>query len=161
MGKALAIDRSSVPAAEAKQAAALAFSKDSGSTATVLTLLETDLGSIGFDVLYALASQAGQSRQKVALLNQSLAKPQVRRSASAAALIAQDLRAAEQCDAKHALLKKAAELGDRRTLEQLRRLTLRRNCGPLGLVDCWPCLRQDAALPQAIATIEARINAGK
>jgi hypothetical protein len=161
MGKALALDRSSVPAAEATQAAALAFGKDSGSTETVLTLLETDLGSIGFDVLYALASQLGQSRQNVALLNQSLAKPQVRRSASAAALITQDLRAAEQCDAKHALLKKAAQLGDHRTLEQLRRLTLTRNCGPLGLVDCWPCLRQDAALLKAIANIEARINAGK
>ena len=161
MGKALAIDPNCVPAAEARQATMLALSKDSGSTETVIALLETRLGSIGFDILYALASQPGQSRQKVALLNQSMAKPEVRRNASAAALITQDLRTAEQCDAKHGLLKKAAELGDRRTLEQLRRLTLTRNCGPLGLVDCWPCLRQDGALPKAIASIEARTIAGK
>jgi serine/threonine protein kinase len=160
MAKAVAIDSSIVSEAEARQAAELALNA-AESTETALPLLESELGTVGVDVLYALATRPGQSRVKVARISQSLAKPEVRAHASAAALIALDLRAAEKCEAKHALLQKAAELGDLRALEQLKPLLLTRNCGPMGLLDCWPCLRKDAALRTAIAAIAARTKAGK
>ena len=160
MAKAVAIDSSIVSETEVRQAAELALNA-AESTETALPLLESELGTVGVDVLYALATRPGQSRVKVARISQSLAKPEVRAHASAAALIALDLRAAEKCEAKHALLQKAAELGDLRTLEQLKPLLLTRNCGPMGLLDCWPCLRKDAALRTAIAAIAARTKAGK
>jgi serine/threonine protein kinase len=160
MAKAVAIDSSIVSETEVRQAAELALSTPA-SIEVGLALLESELGTVGVDVLYALTTRHGLSRSKVARINQSLAKPELKTHASAAALIALDLRATEKCEAKHALLKKAAELGDLRSLEQLKPLLLTRNCGPMGLLDCWPCLRQDAALQTAIAAIEARTSAGR
>ncbi len=96
MAKAVAIDSSIVSEAEVRQAAELALTTQA-STETVLPLLESELGTVGVDVLYALATRHGQSRSKVARINQSLAKPEVRTHASAAALIALDQRATEKC----------------------------------------------------------------
>ncbi len=85
-----------------------------------------------------------------------LGRPEVRTLASPAAAIALELRAADQCGKKRALLQRAATQGDERSLQQLQALLQTHNCGAYGLADCWSCLRQDDALQRAIAAIEAR-----
>jgi hypothetical protein len=156
LAKAAALAESSIAESELSQATTLALSTPESAEAAI-ALLESDLGARGVDILYTLATRPTQSRikQRSSL---SLAKPEVRAHASRAVLLALDLRAAEQCAAKRALLPRAAADGDQRTLEQLKALLQTRSCGPMGLLDCWPCLRQDTALQSAISSIEARLK---
>jgi len=156
LAKALTLDESSVAQGEVRQAATLALNAPE-TTDAAFSLLESELGARGVDVLYTLASRSGQNRIKTRS-SLSLSKPEVRAHASRAALIALDLRAAEKCEARRALLPRAAKDGDQRTLELLKPMMQTLNCGPMGLVDCWSCLRQDTALQRAIAAIEARVK---
>lgn len=118
-------------------------------------LIEKDLGEAGIDLLYDLTVKQTQARWKP-VLNQSAAKPEVLARASAATRVALELRAARTCEAKRALLSRAKEEGAQRALAQLRPLTQQQGCSIFGLGDCWPCLRRDNALQEAIAAIEAR-----
>lgn len=154
---AFAFDKNSVTEGDIKQAAALALNVPDSAEA-VISLLESRLGAPGVDALYSLESRPGPSQLK-ARVAQSLSKPELRAHASRAASIALALRAADQCEARRALLPRAAREGDQRTLEQLKLMAQRQNCGPMGLVDCWTCLRQDTALQKAITAIEARLKA--
>jgi DNA-binding NarL/FixJ family response regulator len=83
--------------------------------------------------------------------------PSFRKWASPSLSIALDLRAAESCDRILALLPRAIEAGDRRSLQVLARLNARRNCGPQKNQDCYPCLHGSALMSSAIrATRERR-----
>jgi serine/threonine-protein kinase len=116
-------------------------------------VLEESLGSQGVDALLELASRPGPARSHA---QQSLTKQSVRDRASKAALVVLDLRAAMNCDAKRAILPRAEEHGDLRALPLLRPLTATSGCGFLSLRDCYPCLRRDKALYDAISAIESR-----
>lgn len=152
--KGLAINENSVYDLEIVQAANLALnSAESGEAA--VALLEHDFGARGVDVLYALLTRPGPLRGRIA---RSLSREEVRGHASPATLIAIDLHNASRCETKRALLPRAAQFGDHRTLNQLKPLTVNRGCGTLKLADCWPCLRKDAALRNAIASINARAS---
>jgi hypothetical protein len=73
-----------------------------------------------------------------------------------AALVVLDLRAATSCEGKREVLSRAEEHGDARALKLLKPMAARSGCGFLGINDCFPCLRQDKVLADAIAAIEAR-----
>jgi hypothetical protein len=109
------------------------------------------------DVLYALSNRSVPSRLKNRI-SQSLTKAEVRAHASPATLITLDLRIATRCETKRALLSRAAQHGDQRTLQLLKPLTITRGCGTLKLGDCWPCMRKDGALRNAISGISARAS---
>jgi len=85
----------------------------------------------------------------------------VEKKASPALAVAVDLRFAGGCHAKHKLLDRAKEHGDRRSLAQLRGLLHSKGCGFLGLGDCWKCMRADRKLANAIKAIRARDDGGK
>ena len=154
--KAVALQESSVYDGEIMQAAALAMSA-ADSADPAIELLEREFGTRGVDVLIALVNKPGPSRVKSSI-SKGLTQAEVRAHASPAALIAFDLRTAAKCETKRALLSRAAQDGDQRTLQQLKALTSTRGCGTLSLHDCWPCLRKDAALRSAIAAITARTS---
>jgi hypothetical protein len=64
---------------------------------------------------------------------------------------------AQGCDDKHALLDRARDDGDRRTLAVLRPYTAM--CRSfLRSHPCYPCMYKDNALAQAIQAIEARVK---
>jgi serine/threonine-protein kinase len=154
LARATQLNATLVPDGELLQAATLGIGTQE-STDAVLTLLSEKLGSRGVDILYTLAKNPGPGRIK-AKVSQLLGRPEVRTLASPAAAIALELRAADQCGKKRALLQRAATQGDERSLQQLQALLQTHNCGAYGLADCWSCLRQDDALQRAIAAIEAR-----
>ncbi|HRI52091.1 MAG TPA: hypothetical protein PLW65_18080, partial [Pseudomonadota bacterium] len=154
--KAVALLENSVYDGEIIQAATLAMSA-ADSAEPAIEPLQREFGTRGVDVLIALASRPGPGRVKSAI-NKSLTRAEVRAHASPAALIAFDLHAAVKCETKRALLSRAAQDGDQRTLLQLKALISTRGCGTLSLHDCWPCLRKDAALRSAIAAIPARTS---
>lgn len=157
LAKVAALDANLVQEGEILQAAKLAFSRPEQADDTI-AFLETELGERGVDALYLLAVRPGPIRLKLKF-NQSLTKPEVRRHASRAALVAMDLRAAGPCEQKRALLPRASQYGDRRTLQQLQWLAQKQNCGPFGLADCGACLRQDGALQNTLNAIAARVGA--
>lgn len=120
-----------------------------------LSVLEGPFGAKGVDILYELASRPAPNPGK-ARYAASLAKPEVRKRASPALLVHMELKSAKKCPAKHALLARAKEHGDARALVQLKQLQRKGGCGFLGSRDCWPCLRKDGALDDAVQAIESR-----
>ena len=133
--------------------AALQGEEEAAQAAT--RLLEQDLGEAGVELLYDLTLKQTGARWKPRL-NQSLTKPEVLAKATPALRVALDLRTAKRCEAKRDLLPRAKSSGDRRALFQLKSLAQTQGCGFLGVKDCWPCLRKDPALAEAIAALEQR-----
>ncbi len=122
---------------------------------TALALVEGPLGTKGPDWLYELFTQRKLSPKLNARLKQHLAKADVRSHASPALLVALDLKSSSGCEAKKALLPKAREYGDPRSLQALQALRASNGCGFLGLHDCWSCLR-GAGLESTITAVAAR-----
>ena len=155
LAKAASLDSALIKDGEIIQAAMMAGTPDALEAS--IGILEEQLGSRGVDALYALAFRPGPSRVR-SRAGQSLERPQIRKSASAAAAIALDLRAATRCEDKRGLLGRAAQDGDQRALQQLRALLQTNSCGPYGVLDCWSCLREGSQLQDTIAALEKRVG---
>ena len=135
----------------------VALGKDDPETA--LGLIETRLGSAGADVLYDLAYGSGKPPTAIAMrAQQVLQTAEVRAHASAGIIVSLDLRNATTCEARRALLPRAREAGDARTLAILSAYTPTTGCGFLHGRDCWPCLHRDGSLAGTISAISARTN---
>jgi serine/threonine-protein kinase len=121
-------------------------------------LLESSLGTVGIDELYdiAYAQWASEYPAASARAQKALASAEVRARGTPAVQVTLDLRSASSCDRKHALLARAAELGNSRTLAVLKAYVPARGCGFLGARDCWPCLHKDGSLAKTISAIEER-----
>ncbi|HOU90708.1 MAG TPA: hypothetical protein PLU22_06655 [Polyangiaceae bacterium] len=78
----------------------------------------------------------------------------VRKHASPALAVALALRDVQDCEEATALIAKAAEVGDRRSVRALVRLNSNRGCGDGAREDCFPCLRTVEAR-RALATAAA------
>jgi len=50
----------------------------------------------------------------------------------------------------------ALEAGDARAVPLMQSLTSKKGCGFAGFQDCWPCLRRDNLLNEAIKAAEKR-----
>jgi serine/threonine-protein kinase len=121
-----------------------------------VALVEKDLGEAGVELLYDLTTKQTQVRWK-SKVNQSLTKPEVLAKATPATRAALELRSAKTCAARAALLPRIKRDGGERALVLLKAMEPQQGCGFLGLSDCWSCLRQSTALPDAVAAIEARL----
>jgi serine/threonine-protein kinase len=121
-------------------------------------LLEAKMGTVGADILYDLAY--GQSGKMVpaaaARARRSLLANDVRGRASPGLAVLLDLREARTCEARHSLLERARDQGDVRVLAMLQQYEAPRGCGFLAMSDCYPCMRKDDLLAQAIAGVEVR-----
>jgi eukaryotic-like serine/threonine-protein kinase len=133
-----------------------ALTADGGDVA--FALLEGRMGEVGADVLYDIAYgdyTKQHYRAAAARATASLDKSAVRAHASAGLLVTLDFIHAQGCDEKHALLDRAREDGDRRTLAVIKPYTAM--CRSfLRSHPCYPCMYKDQALPQAVQAIEAR-----
>ncbi|MGD0677882.1 MAG: serine/threonine-protein kinase [Polyangiaceae bacterium] len=125
-------------------------------------LLESKLGSVGVDILYDIAFGATGRLypQAASRAKRSLTANAVRGRASNALGVLLELREAKGCEAKHALLERARDQGDARILTVLQQFEATRGCGFLNVADCYPCMRRDGLLGEAIAAIEERITKG-
>ena len=121
------------------------------------TLMETSMGSNGPDTLYNIAYELGPNYAGVAeKAKKILQRPDVKAKASPALAVTLDLRSANKCESKKALLSQAGQVGDNNTLSVLKTYTPTRGCGFLSARDCWPCMHKDGSLSSAIHDIEAR-----
>jgi hypothetical protein len=114
----------------------------------------------GAEILYDLAANAKTPKDIRAKAEEWLASEDFRRVASPPLAIAGRLRAARGCQEKKGLFGDAVTTGDRRALEYLHILAVKGGCGRRGGEDCFPCLREDEKLGDAIAKIERRLAGG-
>ncbi|HSO33498.1 MAG TPA: protein kinase [Labilithrix sp.] len=123
-------------------------------------LLEGPFGERGVDALVELTTAKAATRAVAERLHaraaRSLAKPEVRAHATPAVSVLLDVKAAPTCVAKRELLPRAKEIGDARMAPLLKSFKATRGCGFLGRADCFPCLRREPALDEAIEAVEAR-----
>jgi serine/threonine-protein kinase len=121
-------------------------------------LLESSMSDTGPDILYEMAYSTWASQYQAASVRatRALDSVDVHARANPAVQVALDLRAAGGCDRKHAVLARAADVGDARALAILKAYVPNRGCGFLKMKDCWPCMHKDGSLARAINSIEER-----
>jgi serine/threonine protein kinase len=124
-------------------------------------LLSGPMEGKGAEVLYDLAVHQKTPNDLRAKAEEWIGTEEFRRVASPPLAIAGKLRSTRSCQDKKALLDEAATTGDRRALDYLRILAVKGGCGRRGREDCFPCLRQDETIGEAIAKIEQRLAASK
>jgi hypothetical protein len=124
-----------------------------------LDLMASGLGSGGADLLFDVWSTNKGKPGGKALGDAARARldqPEVKEHASPALRVALDLMSAKGCQAYKALMPRAVEVADARSLPTLKKLTVGGGCGFLGLADCFSCLRGDGKLGQAVENAKAR-----
>jgi serine/threonine-protein kinase len=120
------------------------------------TLLEGSLGARGVDALLELSTTKTAPLGIQRRAAKSVLRADVRANASQSTGVLLDLKAAKACADKHELLDRVKASGDARVLPSLKSMKSPRGCGFMGMRDCWPCLRKDDALDDAITAVEAR-----
>ncbi len=135
-----------------------ALGKEKEDVDAAFALLEGPMGPVGADILYDIAFVVKSQSPVVTRARQALQAQEVRGHASEALLVSLDLRAASTCEGKRALLPRAKDTGDARTLAVLSSYTPTQGCGFLGVRDCWPCLHKGGALAAAINAISSRLS---
>jgi len=127
-------------------------------------LLQGPMRSKGADIVFDLAIE---KRVRAAVKHRAsryLSSEQFDKQASPALKVAVALRHAKTCAEAHALLPRARDTGDERSLRYLRRYQSTTGCGGgrrrrrsrSRSQDCYPCMRGDTLLKQAISAIEKR-----
>ncbi len=121
-----------------------------------LDLAASGLGADGADILFDVWSSTKKTTKTTEKAKALLYDKKTLGAASPALRVALDLRRAKACHQYKALLPRATNTGDSRSLRPLKALRTSRGCGFLGLKDCFPCVRSGTALKDAIAAAEAR-----
>lgn len=98
-------------------------------------------GELGADLLYDAMTRPKANPETAQLAEDLLAAKSVREKASKALVVALELRGATDCEAFKALLPKAAESADRRSVPMLIKAANKRGCGDNKLADCYECIR--------------------
>jgi hypothetical protein len=120
-------------------------------------LLEGPMGSKGAEIAYDLIVTPKVSAAVRKRSEQFVGSAQFEKAASPALRVAVKLRDARKCDDIHALLDDAIEHADDRSLPYLRRFQNTKSCKVRRRrVDCWPCLRADRKLIDAIEAAASR-----
>lgn len=130
--------------------------QSAASTEAAFALLEGRMGARGADVVYDLA-QARNVRAAVRARAEAWLDSAPFQVASSPELnIAVALKSAKTCQQKYALLLRAKNVGDERSLAYIKPLSRTSGCGPGKKADCWACLRKDTRLADALSAIQAR-----
>lgn len=136
----------------------LANSSTKNTSDTAFALLEGTMATKGADILYQLWLDKAVRESARRHAEKWLRGDQFARSASNSLVVTMRLRLADTCEKKRALLPSVAKGGAVPALQYLRELALEKGCGIDGTADCFPCLRGDSRLKDAIAQIEARVS---
>jgi len=113
-------------------------------------------GPLSADLLYEMWTGTVVRNGATELARSLVFSKEVRAKASPELAIALDLRIAETCEQNQQLLPRVLEKGDRRSLALLAKLARRFGCGPNKRLDCYPCLRDDKAVDDAMTAVKKR-----
>lgn len=146
--------RSDAKVAEMLYALANSSVKDAADLS--FSLLEGTMSTQGADLLYRLWLDKSVREPVRRRAEKWIRSEPFSRAASNSTQVATRLRLAETCAKKYDLLPMAAKGGTALALAYLKELDNARDCGVDGKADCYPCLRKDDRLRNAIDQIEAR-----
>jgi hypothetical protein len=113
-------------------------------------------GSLGADLLYEVWTGTVVRNAATELARSLVFSKEVRAKASPELAIALDLRIAETCEQNRALLPRVLDKADRRSLALLARLNRKFGCGANKRLDCYPCLRADKSIDDAMVEVKKR-----
>ena len=152
VGELAKADGAAFDDATVKELLSEAFDGDAAQVTKAVAVCE-GAGAGGADALLTCVTKPSKAKTKCL---EALSRAPARDVASPAVRVWLDLRAAQTCQAKYALLDRVKTDGDARVLPQLRTLSYTSGCGLFKGSDCFRCLRRDKKLPEAIAAIDAR-----
>jgi hypothetical protein len=134
----------------------LTAARDDARALDALAVIAELPGPESADLLYELWTETAERTRTTAIAEQLVYSKDVLPKASPALRVALDLRRAKQCEDLAAIVPRATEVGDRRSLHLLGRLNKpRAGCGPHGKQDCHGCIRHTKPLTEAIhATLD-------
>lgn len=156
--KALAVDPKAHEQSVASDVLALAIRK-APTANRALELLRSPMKTQGAAVVYDLSIDPDAPLQLRSSAESWVRSPAFKQQASEPDLeLAGALRYATSCTARHDLLPTASEKGGPRTLAFLKVAKAPAGCGRKSHSDCFPCLRHDDALKNAISAIEVRLS---
>ena len=113
-------------------------------------------GPLSADLLYEMWTGTVVRNGATELARSLVFSKEVRAKASPELAIALDLRIAETCEQNQALLPRVLDKGDRRSLALLAKLSRKFGCGANKRLDCYPCLRGDQAVDDAMTAVKKR-----
>ncbi|HYP88624.1 MAG TPA: hypothetical protein VEQ59_10730, partial [Polyangiaceae bacterium] len=113
-------------------------------------------GSLSADLLYEMWTGTVVRNSATELARSLVFSKEVRAKASPELAVALDLRIAETCEQNRALLPRVLDKGDRRSLALLARLSRKFGCGANKRLDCYPCLRSDQTVDEAMVAAKKR-----
>jgi hypothetical protein len=131
------------------------FLNDRETTTQAAGILVELPGPLGPDLLYDIVASPKGRAETAQLADDLLATKEVREKASPALALTLDMRQATQCEEFKTLLPRAAEVGDRRAIPMLAKLTSKKGCGDTKRDDCYECLRPLEKDKEAIDLVDA------
>lgn len=134
----------------------LAHARDESVATDALATLASVPGPHTPDILYAVWTGTPKASGATRMAQELLASTAIRSQATPALSIALDLRAAESCEAMAALLPRAIDDADRRSIRVLGHILGNRRCGPAKNQECYPCLRKSLLVPKAVRAARSR-----
>ena len=145
---------------ENKQLASILFqtAQVKASSDASFALMFGPMDKHGPDIAYDLAATEVVKPWIRARADQGLRSPDFTRLATPALSVAVALRYTTSCQQRYALLARAKELGDERTLGYLNMYKATTGCGRRQKDDCNACLRVDSRLSDAIDAIKQRAH---
>ncbi len=132
--------------------------KDSATATLAVTVAAESLGQRGVNVLFSTWADTARRTKASALAERYLKQDKVLEKATREVKLALALREDSDCERTRQLLKSAYEYGDSRSLHPMAKLRAVKGCGPHRNDDCYPCLRGDTLLEDAIAAAAKRIG---
>jgi tRNA A-37 threonylcarbamoyl transferase component Bud32 len=129
---------------------------DEAAQSRAFELATGPLGEGGADVLFDVWASTTEKTETTALAKSLLDREEIRKKASRPLRVALELRRTTRCEDVKRLVIEATEIGDERAFRPLNQLNPRRGCGFLGLSDCYPCLRKDGLLPDALKAVQQK-----
>ncbi|GMV16346.1 MAG: protein kinase [Polyangiaceae bacterium] len=155
IGKALGVDPSINENPEVASVLwTTAQAKDS--TDATFALLEGPMGSRGADMMHDLATTEGVRREVRQRADRWLGSEAFQKRSTPALNVLVALEKAKTCRERYALLLRAKNQGDERTLALLRSYEKKSGCGKKGNEDCNECMRSDKRLEEAVEAVKAR-----
>lgn len=114
------------------------------------------MGRRGADIVYDIAIHKGIKPSVKTRAESYLSSQAFEKASSPELNVAVALRHTKHCEQIYALLLRAKNVGDARSLPYLEPLQKTHGCGAGGKQDCYPCMRKDDRLTKVIEHLKSK-----
>lgn len=130
---------------------------DASTAVKAVAVAAESMGERGVNILFSTWADTARRTNATALAERYLKQDEILKKASRAVKLALELRTVSDCERLREILVQVREFGDTRALRPLAKMRSTKGCSKHKNGDCWPCLRNDDLLEDAIAAAAKRI----